>query len=109
MKRFPGGRTRILVVLDKQPPLIESASMLWERRAPRTDIRTANIPSGVEIDPAYRAIPLGSGNVATTTLDTIHPAVSEIFCIRGYIDAMEAAEIPDRIDGARIFSDPVIE
>ena len=55
-------RVPVITVLPAQEPLRDSAAA-GMRRARPTDLSNVSKPSGLELDPNFNAVPLGSGRV----------------------------------------------
>lgn len=105
----PGnGRIPVLVQLDPQRPLVESAMAFRERRAPTIDLGAARVPPGVAIDPTFPAVPVGSARPEGMSLRAVEPRRSEQFVVRAYVEAADLSQIPREIDGRPVYSDTVI-
>jgi hypothetical protein len=102
------GPIPVLLVLDGQEPLRESALAARESRAPAMDIRLASLPRGATIDPSFTAVPIGPAKPGAVSLDAVHPANSEKFVVRAFAETTDG-KIPETIDGAAVFSQPRIE
>jgi subtilisin family serine protease len=100
-------RVPVLLMLDKQEPLVASATAFRER-LPRIDIRAAKVPKAVELDPFFPAVPVGPGN-RNITLESTAPEASEQFVVRAFVMAEKPEDVPERVDGRQVFADPVIE
>lgn len=99
-------RTSVLVVLPAQEPLRESALAAQSGKPTGLNVVRIRAPAAITLDPSFPAIPLGTG-VIDATAQSMAPATSLRFVVRGTI---EAEHIPETTpDGARLFSDPVIE
>lgn len=99
-------RTSVLVVLSPQEPLRESALAAQSGKPIGLDVAGIRVPAAIALDPSFPAIPLGTGAMDATAR-SMAPTTSLSFVVRGTI---EAEHIPETTpEGARLFSDPVIE
>jgi len=98
----------VLVVLPAQEPLVESAMAARDRRPPTIPLEAASVPSRLQLDPDFGAIPLGRARPESAAAE-LEAAVSENFAVRGFVEADSAAEIPQEADGRPVFSDPQIQ
>jgi hypothetical protein len=106
----PGaGRVGVLLVVGSQEPLVESALAVRENRAPRRDIREAEAKIKAQIDPAFPAVPLGSGLVSEMSVELTEPAISRKFAVRAIIEAKDLASVPEKVGDDEVFSDTLIE
>jgi len=101
-------RIPIITVMAKQEPLVESALAAIGRRDRTIPLRGAEMPGGVELDPDFAAVPLGSGEGWEASLAEFGPTSSPQFAVRGFIDADDPTNIPHSVGGQPIFADPVI-
>jgi hypothetical protein len=67
------------------------------------------LPSGLAIDPAFSAVPLGGARVEEVTLERLLPQYSETFAVRAFFETDAPRRIPAQLGDVRIFSDPVVE
>jgi hypothetical protein len=109
MAQLSKGQVSVIVVLNKQPALIESALAVREGRRPRIDIREVVLPHGFVIDPTFPAVPLGREQPGVFAPDSFLPQRSEIFAVRAFFETDDPAKIPHQVGDARIFSDPIVE
>jgi subtilisin family serine protease len=63
---------------------------------------------GVELDAAFPAVPLGSAEPSTATLEEATPAASQFFAVRGHVTTPEGTAPPTRAGDAVVYSDPQI-
>src|SRR4029453_4070087 len=101
-------RIRVLTILPSQEPLRESAMAFKERRAPTFPITAARTPARLEIDPTIPAIPFASQAPGGVLTATAQPDQSSSFAVRAFLEA-SPEDIPDKVEGAPVFSDPRIE
>ena len=102
-------RYRVLVVLPKQEPLMESALAFKERRASTIPLIVTRMPGRVQIDVASTAIPLGTARLEQMTMEAVRPEASERFAVRGFVEAESREAIPKESDGHTLFADPEIQ
>jgi len=101
-------RVPVITVLPAQEPLRDSAAAGMRRTGP-TDLSNVSRPSGLQLDPDFNAVPLGSGRVESSPSAATHsPENSEAFAVRGFVEADSSEQIPPTIDGRPIFADPQI-
>jgi len=96
-----------LVVVPKQPLLVESARAYQEGRQPRNDIREIVLPQGLIIDPSFPAVPLGPEQSEQATPESFLPELSDAFVLRVFINPDDLAKISAQNVG--VFADPAIE
>ncbi|RAI45367.1 S8 family serine peptidase [Rhodoplanes roseus] len=101
-------RIPVLAILPAQEPLVESAIAAADRRASQIPLDATTMPPGLTLDPTFPAVPVGKGVTAGATLETLAPAQSQNFAVRGFIDAEDPGEIPTESGGRPLFADPVI-
>lgn len=101
-------RVSVLAVLPAQEPLIESAVAAAQGRAPIIPLDAADTPAGMELDPSFAAVPVGSGRATEMAMDTVTPTTSQRFAVRGFIETEHPDNIPEAINGRPLFADPVI-
>src|SRR4051794_26707808 len=63
---------------------------------------------GVELDPAFPAVPLGSAEPTTATVEEATPAASQFFAVRGHVTTANGTAPPTQAGDAIVFSDPQI-
>jgi hypothetical protein len=102
------GKIPVLLVVGSQEPLVESASADREGRPAKFDMRDVTMPPGVQIDPAFSAVPVGEAKPGTLSMDSVKPANSKKFVVRAFVDAKDG-KIPEQVDGMQVFSQPRIE
>jgi len=105
---FNGGRIPVLLVIESQEPLRESAAASAERRRAAIDIRTTRMPTGAQIDPDFGAVPVGGAKPGQMSLEAVQPAASEKFIVRAFAEPKDG-KIPETLDGRAVFSQPRIE
>lgn len=97
----------VFVEIPSEAGLIDSA--LAERAgAPRGILPATNLPSAVEIDPQFAAIPIASGRIAAR-LEALHPNHADHFAVHGSLDVETLDAVPEEIDGRRVLADPMID
>jgi len=99
---------RVLTVLPKQEPLVESARAFHEGRTPEIPLWEAKVPGGMQLDATRPAMPLGGAHMAAMTLDTLRADTSEHFVVQGFVEAKRPEDVPQTSDGAVLYADPVI-
>lgn len=101
-------RIPVIAVLPSQEPLMESAAAGMARSGP-TDLSGVSTPKGLQLDPTFNAVPLGSGRVESSPSASTHaPNTSATFAVRGFIEAESPEAIPTVMDGKTVFVDPEI-
>jgi len=100
-------RIPVLVVVPSQTSLVESALEAATGQPPSVPVGAA-LPAGVEPDPEFTAVPLGTGRPETTVLESLQPQASESFVLRGFVEADSQTEVPEERDGRPMFADPQI-
>jgi hypothetical protein len=78
-----------------------------ERRPPAIPLESATVPSGIDLDPAFSAIPVGHGRGGQAAAE-LQADVSETFAVRGFLEAETLEAIPESSAGRPIFADPLI-
>lgn len=101
-------RIPVITILDSQAPLQESAVARVERRPARIPLQAARVPSRLEIDPNFAAVPVGAGVPSEMRLEAMAPDASRRFAVRGFIETEDPTDIPFAVDGQKVFADPVI-
>lgn len=99
----------VIVVLPGQEPIRESAAAFAERRTPNIDLGQARMPSRLQIDPSTPAIPVGTGRLDNLGASSFDPAQSAAYAVRATADFDQPEDVPDVMEGRRIFADPRIE
>jgi len=99
----------VLLVVPAQEPLRESTIAMSEGRVTDDLIQSATLPAGFTADPTFAAMPLGSLDKQISNAEYLDPNMSEDFAIRGTVEAASYEEVPQTIEGARVFSDPMID
>jgi hypothetical protein len=87
-------RVPILVVLPSQEPLQESAMAFQQQRAPTIPITAANVPRPVELDPAFAAVPVGTGRPQDGFTEALEPTVSPAFAVRDSLKLIARRKFP---------------
>lgn len=100
-------RVSVLTVIPSQEILRDSATAAIEGRAPAFSLNEAAAPAGIELDPAFAAVPVGD---ATPGLEmaAATPDASDKFVVRGFMEVEDPTRLPVEVDGQPIFSDPEI-
>lgn len=101
-------RVPVLAVLPSQEPLQESAATALNPELPPSSLENAQVPSGLDLDFSFAAVPVGSGTGQESSLGSLAPTASERFAVRAFLDVDDPTEIPEEIDGRPLFVDPVI-
>lgn len=98
----------VLAFLPTQTSLVESA---LESSNPATPGLSDGVetPNGFEADTSFPPIPIGSGDPALETFESLNPTASQNFAVRGTIEAESIADVPHQIEGRLLFADPQIE
>lgn len=87
---------------------MESAAAGMARSGP-TNLSGVSTPKGLQLDPTFNAVPLGSGRVESSPSASTHaPNTSATFAVRGFIEAESPEAIPTVMDGKTVFVDPEI-
>ncbi|WP_158266316.1 S8 family serine peptidase [Allosphingosinicella deserti] len=104
-------KVRILAVLPAQEVLRESASAFAMGQVASIAASPRGLPSNVDIDPAFPAVPLASIG-ATGLVASMSAARAPEFVVRGEIDEAAYSSLAkdgvSAINGSRIFADPRI-
>lgn len=95
----------ILLALPNQEPLVESAAAAREGRAPTIPLLRARVPGRFTIDDSIAAVPIGEGSAESIVASSGPDGRSELFAVRGYVEAASVDEIPEELDGQRVYSD----
>lgn len=101
----------VIVVLPKQEPLLESASLAMEGKN-RLDVSSIRlVPKGVRILDTHPAVSAGTALDRTmSTLESVEPDKSEVFAVRGEVDEEQIDNLKGPQEGgAEVFADPQIE
>lgn len=101
-------RYRVLTVLPKQEPLVESAKAFRERRGPVIPLSAAKIPSGMQIDETAPALPMGGAHAAAMSMESLQADASDHFVVQGFVEAEKPEDVPETSDGSVLFADPQI-
>lgn len=99
-------RIPVLAVIPPQEPLRASAAAAFQKLPSLLSIEKAKLPGRLTLDPRFAAVPIGEALQGTAA---VSPQTSDAFAVRATIEAKSPEDIPDTLDGARIFADPVIE
>lgn len=104
-------RISVLAQVPSEEPLRRSA--LAMRESPDAvqqpiDVRELKYLGPLEIDPLFPAIPLGEG-AGQSAHESMATVQSESFAVRATIEVQNVQDIPEKIDGKPLFSDPRIE
>jgi subtilisin family serine protease len=103
-----GGRIQVLMLLGSQEQLRESALASTAGRTPTSDLRTALVPAGFDMDHTFPAVPIGNARPGEISRADLAPLTSSQFVVRGYITADDPNQIPHDLSGNPIFSDTFI-
>lgn len=68
----------------------------------------AKMPSGVELDPVFGAVALGSAKPGLSPMDVLEEQKAEYLVVRALIESPDG-QIPEEIDGQAVYSQPRIE
>ena len=98
----------LIVVVPSQDSVRESALAFAERRLPTQDLADTSMPSSLVIDDSVPAIPLGTGRIEDVATTTFDPADSETFAVRAFADVDTLEDLPEEVQGRRVFADPLI-
>jgi subtilisin family serine protease len=99
-------RIPVLAVLAPQESLRASATAAFSKRPSLLSLEKAMMPSRLTIDARFPAVPIGDPALGMTVMK---PETAEAFAVRATIEVESPKDIPDRINGARIYADPHIE
>lgn len=102
-------RIPVLLRVKGQDSVRESAEVALESGVSVLDARRVEMPPGVELDPSFAAVPIGSGRAAEASLESTAPQRSETFVVRGLIDASDIERFAEPQDGVQAFADPEID
>ncbi len=98
-----------LFLVPRQEPLIESATESRKTGVQKLDTRNVKKVAGVELDSSFSAIPAGSGDAESATLESMDPETSQTYIVRGFIESDDLDQFTVPRDGARAFADPQID
>lgn len=101
-------RVPVLVSVESQEGLRESAAAAAETRASGVPLEATKLPPSVILDPSMAAVPIGTGRTNEMTLESVAPDRSEKFLVRGFIQTDSFEDIPTEDEGVQFFADPVI-
>ncbi|HEY0873206.1 MAG TPA: hypothetical protein VGD94_07015 [Vicinamibacterales bacterium] len=99
----------VIVIVPAQEPIRESATAFAAGRSPTMDLRSATMPDKLTIDPRVPAVPLGTGRLQDIGMAPMTPQASEAFAVRAVANVDTVEEVPEEIEGRRVFADPVID
>lgn len=99
----------VIVVLPAQEPIRESATAFAAGRPPTMDLRDANMPDELTIDPRFAAVPLGTGRVQDIGMASMAPEESETYAVHAIANVDTVEEVPEEVAGRRVFADPMID
>jgi Subtilase family len=101
-------RVSVLALVPSHPALADSARAAQEGRSPTGSLESVPLPSALQIDPTFAAVPLGAGDRASEGLESMAPENSDRFAVRGGLEVEDANSIPEDVDGNPVFADPHI-
>jgi len=103
-------KVAVLAVLPPQEPLRSSAAaaIAGPDVVPDIPFEATFMPSNLQLDPTFSAVPLGPTTRPTANLDELAPDTSETFAVRAYIDVDHPSQIPESADGVPLYADPRI-
>lgn len=101
-------RVPVLAILPSQEPLQESAATALDPTLPPSSLANTEVPSGLDLDVSFAAVPVGSGTGQEASLESLEPTQSERFAVRAFVDVDNLADIPEEVDGRPLFGDPAI-
>jgi hypothetical protein len=101
-------RVPVIIVTERQEPLVESFVAEMLHRAPRIPLQETRLPANITIDPAATAVPLGTG-APGFDLQSLRPEESQAYAVAGYAEVEDPAEIPESYNGSPVFANPAIE
>jgi hypothetical protein len=102
-------RVPVLVVLPATDPLRNAAVASIMEKASAAPLTSAALPEGIELDPTFPPVAIGTGRPQDVSVAGFEAAVSESFTVRGFIETDAPDEIPEEVGGRPVFSDPRIE
>lgn len=98
----------IMLSMPAQENLRSSAMAFRQGRSAPEVLAKARMPRGVTLDLSFPAVPIGTG-LSFESAVSVSPERSERFVVRASIDAERSEDVPEEINGAQVFADPVIE
>ena len=97
-------RVRVLVVLGKQQPLIESATAFWEGRPSQTDIRAVRVPARIELERVVIRVQDRFLLLKTSEVDWVESAGNYLKVHsrgRSFMLRMTMGELEDKLDSRK--------
>lgn len=101
-------RVPVIIVTERQEPLVESFIAETLHRAPRIPLAATRLPANLTIEPTASAIPLGTGRLGAD-FRSMRPEESQDYAVAGYVEVDDPADIPESYDGSRLYANPAIE
>jgi hypothetical protein len=101
-------RIPVILVVPAHDHLRKSAEASMANRAAGVDPALAPKYPGVEIDPTFPAVALGTSEPGGVEMAMATPKASAKFAVRGHLEVKDHGHIPETAGDARIFSDPMI-
>ncbi len=96
-------RVPILAVLPGQEPLRESALAFQQQRPAQFPITLATMPEGMQIDPTFPAIPVGTGRPEDAFMAQMDATTSQSFVVSGFVEVDSLEDVPkDKFSQPRI-------
>lgn len=100
----------VIVVLPKQEPLLESATLGLQGRRSLDVAHLRHVPQGVKLSETQAAVSAGTALGTPMTLESMRHQASEVYAVRGEIEADQVANFAGpQAGGAQVFADPQIE
>lgn len=100
-------RVPVLAVMPSQEPLRESATAAVQKRPPTIPLSAARVPSILQLDTTFPAVPVAPAGRAT--LREAQADSAPDFAVRGFVETEKADDIPAVTpEGHKLFADPVI-
>jgi len=93
-------RVPVLVVLPATDPLRNAAVASIMEKASAAPLTSAALPQGIELDPTFPPVAIGTGRPQDVSVAGFEAAVSESFTVRGFIETDAPDEIPEEVGGA---------
>ncbi|MFN4275114.1 MAG: S8 family peptidase [Ferrovibrio sp.] len=101
-------RLKVLAALPAQGPL-RAAAATFQKSGEASLLREQfRAPDFLQFEPVFTAIPIGSGQIAeAASFSSAEQA--ELFVVESEIEVSHPAEVPEQVNGAKLYADPVVE
>lgn len=97
----------VIMYLPRQEAL-EASAVSARQGAPLGILDETVVPSGVEVDRQFSAVPVGTGQSDLETMESLEPQASQNFAVRGSVQVDRIEDVPETADGVPLFADPEI-